>query len=139
MNNRLISYQSLNTNIAILLLRIIFGGLMFRYGYMKVVSYNQILPIFGDIIGIGSKLSFHLVIFAEFVCGFFVLIGLFTRLSVVPIFITMVVAYFVAHAKDPFDMKAVAFIFMVLSIVIFILGSGKYSLERIILKSKKTN
>jgi putative oxidoreductase len=54
------------------------------------------------------------VIFAEFVCGFFVLIGLFTRLSVVPIFITMVVAYFVAHAKDPFDMKAVAFIFMVL-------------------------
>jgi putative oxidoreductase len=139
MNNRLISYRSLNTDIATLLLRLIFGGLMFRYGYLKVVSYNQILPMFGDIIGIGSKLSFHLVIFAEFVCGFFVLIGLFTRLSVVPIFITMVVAYFVAHAKDPFDMKAVAFIFMVLSIVIFILGSGKYSLDRIILKSKNNN
>jgi putative oxidoreductase len=103
---------------------------------MKVAAYNQILPMFGDIIGIGSKLSFNLVIFAELICGFFVLIGFLTRLSVIPIFITMVVAYFVAHAKDPFDMKAIAFIFMLLSNVVFILGSGRYSVDRILTKKK---
>jgi putative oxidoreductase len=137
MQNKIISIHPLSTDLAILLLRLIFGGLFVRYGYMKIASYDQILPMFGDIIGIGAKLSFHLVIFAEFFCGLFVLLGLFTRLSVVPIFITMIVAYFVAHAKDPFDTKAVAFIFMVSSVVVFILGSGNYSVDNLIFRRGK--
>ena len=131
---KILSSRSLNSDLATLLLRLIFGGLFVRYGYMKFANYDQILPMFGDIIGIGAKLSFNLVIFAELVCGFLVLIGLLTRLSVIPIFITMIVAYFVAHAKDPFDVKQVAFIFLLLSIVIFISGSGKYSVDRLIFK-----
>jgi len=99
--------------------------------------YDQILPMFGDIIGIGSKLSFHLVIFAELVCGFFILIGFFTRLSVIPVFITMIVAYFVAHAKDPFQVKQLAFLYLLLSIVVFVLGSGRYSVEALLQKNRK--
>jgi putative oxidoreductase len=131
---KILSSRSFNPDLATLLLRLIFGGLFVRYGYMKFANYDQILPMFGDIIGIGAKLSFNLVIFAELICGFLVLIGLLTRLSVIPIFITMIVAFFVAHAKDPFDVKQVAFIFLLLSIVIFISGSGKYSVDRLIFK-----
>jgi len=137
MNNKLLSYSSLNTDLASFLLRIIFGGLMVRYGYNKLIAYDQILPMFGDIIGIGSKLSFNLVIFAELFCGLFVLLGFLTRLSVIPIFITMIVAFFIAHAKDPFDVKAVAFVFLVLSVVVFILGSGRFSIDRLLFKEKK--
>lgn len=97
---------------------------------MKLSSYNEILPNFPDLIGIGSKLSFILVIFAEFVCGFLVAIGLLTRLSVIPIFITMIVAFFIAHANDPFQEKALAFVFLFLSIVIFVLGSGRFSVDK---------
>lgn len=131
---KLISYHSLNIDLATLFLRLIFGGMFIRYGYMKLVGFNEILPHFGDIIGIGSKLSLILVVFAEFFCGIFVTVGFFTRVTVIPIFITMVVAYFVAHAADPFDTKAIAFLFLLLSIVVFILGSGKYSLDRVLLK-----
>lgn len=131
---KILSTRSLNSDLATLFLRLIFGGLFVKYGYMKFANYDQILPMFGDIIGIGAKLSFNLVIFAELICGFLVLIGLLTRLSVIPIFITMIVAYFVAHAKDPFDVKQVAFIFLTLSVVIFISGSGKYSVDRFIFK-----
>ncbi|MGS2740608.1 DoxX family protein [Sinomicrobium sp. M5D2P17] len=127
---KFIDYRSLNTDVATLFLRLIFGGLFIRYGYMKLVSYNDILPMFGDIIGIGSELSLILVIFAEFFCGILVTIGLFTRFAVIPIFITMCVAFFVAHAADPFDTKAIAFVFLLLSIVIFILGGGKHSVDR---------
>ncbi|MDB5193291.1 MAG: hypothetical protein JWQ96_2854 [Segetibacter sp.] len=134
MKNKILNSASLNTNIAALLLRLIFGGMFVHYGYNKLAAYDQILPMFGDIIGIGAKLSFNLVIFAELFCGFFVLIGFFTRLTVIPIFITMIVAFFVAHAKDPFDVKAPAFLFMLLSIVIFILGSGRYSVDRLMFK-----
>ena len=134
MKNRVLKYQSLNTDLASLLLRLLVGGLFVYYGYLKLASYNQILPKFGDIIGIGSKLSFHLVIFAELVCGFFVLIGFLTRLSIIPIFITMIVVYFIALAKDPFTVKQIAFMYLALSVIIFVLGSGKYSVDRLLFK-----
>ena len=90
--------------------------------------------MFGDIIGIGSKLSFNLVIFAELICGFLVLIGFMTRIAVIPVFITMIVAYFIAHEKDTFQVKQIAFVYLLLSIVVFILGSGKYSLDKLLSK-----
>ncbi len=137
MNNKIFNSQLLNTDLATLLLRLIFGGLFIHYGYMKIASYDQILPMFGDLIGIGSKLSFNLVIFAEFGCGILIVLGLFTRLSVIPVFITMLVAFFIAHSKDPFDVKALAFVFMLLSLVVFILGSGKFSADRLIFGRQK--
>ena len=139
MSNRILSPASLNTDLAALLLRILFGGLFVYYGYNKLAAYDTILPQFGDLIGIGSKLSFNLVIFAEFFCGLFVLVGFLTRLSVIPIFITMVVAYFIAHAKDPFDVKAESFIFLCLSIVVFILGSGRYSIDQLLFRNRRNS
>ncbi len=137
MKNRLFNYQIADPDIAILLLRIIFGGLFVYHGFTKLISFNQILPMFPDLVGIGSRLSFILVIFAELVCGFLVLVGFLTRLTVIPIFITMSVAFFIAHAKDAFNVKELPYVFLLLSIVIFILGSGKYSIDNFILGSGK--
>ncbi|MFL9839009.1 DoxX family protein [Flavobacterium sp. ST-75] len=128
----LIKVQALNIDLATLLLRLIFGGMFVYYGYMKAANYEAFASMFQDIIGIGAKLSFNLVIFAELVCGFFILIGLLTRFSVIPVFITMIIAFFVAHANDGFDVKAIAFVYMLLCIVIFILGSGRYSADAVL-------
>jgi putative oxidoreductase len=136
MRNKIWSPSPLNSGVAALVLRLIFGGMFIYYGYSKITAYNEILPMFGDIIGIGSKLSFNLVIFAEFFCGIFVTLGLFTRFTVIPIFITMVVAFFVAHAKDTFQVKQLAFIYMLLCIVVFVLGSGRYSIDGLIFKNR---
>lgn len=136
MINKLIGTRPLNADLGILLLRVIFGGFFVYYGSYKVASYHEILPVFTDYIGIGAKLSFHLVIFAELVCGFLVLIGFWTRLAVIPIFIAMFVAYFIAHAKDPFTIKQIALLYLLLSLVVFILGSGKYSVDALLQKRK---
>lgn len=134
MKNTIINYRAWNTDVAALLLRLVFGGMFIHYGYQKLSNYDQILPMFGDIIGIGSRLSFNLVIFAEFFCGIFVTLGFLTRLTVIPIFITMTVAFFVAHAKDPFDAKQIVFVYMLLCLVVFVLGSGRYSIDGLIQK-----
>lgn len=134
MKNKILNYHPLDTDIAILLLRLSFGGLFVYYGLTKIIGYDEILPMFTDIIGIGPKTSFILVIFAEFFCGLLVTIGFLTRISVIPIFITMTVAFFVAHANDPFSMKALPFLFWLMSFVIFILGSGRYSVDNLLLK-----
>lgn len=130
MITKLLSTRSLNTDLAALFLRLIVGGLFVKYGYQKLVAYNEILPQFPDIIGIGSKLSFILVIFAELGCGLLVATGFLTRLAIIPIFITMSVAYFIAHATDDFQAKTVPFIFLLLCPVVFILGSGQFSIDR---------
>ncbi|MET0393853.1 MAG: DoxX family protein [Chitinophagaceae bacterium] len=133
MSNSLLSTRSLHTDLATLLLRLIFGGMFIYAGWGKIAAYDQILPMF-DIIGIGAKLSLNLVIFAEFVCGILITIGFVTRLSVIPVFITMIVAFFVAHAKDAFMMKQLPFVYMLLCIVVFILGSGRFSVDRLLFK-----
>ena len=134
---RIFNYYSLNTDLAALLLRLILGGLFIRYGYMKFSSYDAILPMFQDVIGIGAKLSFNLVIFAELICGFLVFIGLLTRLTIIPIFITMAVAFFVAHKNDPFDMKAITLVYMGMAVVVFLLGSGKFSVDVLLFRGSK--
>jgi putative oxidoreductase len=136
---KFLSYQPFNPDLASLFLRLLFGGLFVYYGITKIEMYDQILPIFGDIIGIGSKLSFNLVIFAEFFCGFLVLIGFFTRIAVIPIFITMGVAYFIAHQKDPFSVKQIVLVYLCLCFVIFILGSGKFSVDGHLQKPKRVS
>jgi len=133
---RLINPESLNTDLATLILRLVFGGMFIYHGYPKLVGYNEMLGMFGDPIGLGTELSVMLVIFAEFFCGIFILLGLFTRFAVVFTFITMLVAYFVAHAKDEFMVKMLPFVYIWLCVVIFILGSGRYSLDAVMSNNK---
>jgi putative oxidoreductase len=63
---------------------------------------------FGDPIGLGSTLSLALATTAEFLCALLILLGLATRLAAVPVVITMLVAAFVIHARDPWTMEAAA-------------------------------
>ena len=136
MKNKILRTSPLNADLGALTLRLILGGLFIYHGVQKIQMYDTILPMFTDLIGIGSKLSFNLLIFAEFFCGFLVLIGFFTRLSVLPILFAISVAYFIAHQQDPFMKKELAFSLMVLCIPVFILGSGKYSADRLFFKKK---
>ena len=136
MTNSILNPGTRQSDLAALLLRLVFGGLFIYYGYMKILAYDEILPMFTNIIGIGTKLSFNLVIFAEFFCGLLVTIGLVTRLAVIPIFITMVVAYFIAHANDSFQVKNLAFVFLCLCPVVYVLGSGRFSIDQLIFRKK---
>lgn len=135
MSNRLLSTQPWAPHFAALLLRLILGGLFIYHGYLKIENYSTFQPMMQDVIGIGSKLSYNLVIFAEFGCGILLVLGFLTRLAVIPILITMIVAFFIAHKNDAFMMKTLPFAYMLLCLPVFILGSGKYSVDRLIFKS----
>lgn len=125
---------SLNTDLAALVLRLLFGGMFIYHGWPKLTGYSKMVEMFGDPVGLGSELSVILVIFAEFFCGIFILLGFLTRFSVIPVFITMLVAYFVAHGQDEFTIKMLPFVYLFLCVVIFILGSGRYSADAVLFK-----
>ncbi len=126
-----------NTDIAILLLRLGVGGLMLTHGIPKLIRLFGSEPIqFGDPIGIGVEASLALTVFSEVICSVLIIIGLGTRLASIPLFFTMVVAFFVVHAADPFQRKELAFFFLIVYVVLFLTGSGKYSLDHFLLKRK---
>lgn len=120
-------------DIAILIMRICIGCFMLTHGTPKLMKLFSDVPIqFADPIGIGTNLSFVLAVFAEFFCSCFLILGLASRAFLIPLIITMSVAGFIVHSNDSFGKKEMAFIFLLVYIVLFILGSGKYSLDRII-------
>ena len=117
-------------NIAILVARITIALLMLVHGIPKMgMLFSGNTELFPSVMGLSSTLSLSLTVFAEVFCSVFILAGLGTRLAVVPLAITMLVAIFIVHANDPFTNKELAIHYLLTYVVLFITGSGKYSLD----------
>jgi putative oxidoreductase len=84
--------------------------------------------------GIGSTFSLTLVIFAEFFCSLFLVLGLFTRLSVLPLIITMCVALFQVHHGEVFGKGETDALFLTSYFVLLLLGPGRVSVDSMISK-----
>lgn len=116
-------------NVAILIVRIGVSVMMLTHGgpkFMKLLDGNL---KFGDPIGIGSELSFLLVVFAEFFCSIFIIIGLGSRLATIPLLFTMLVALLVAHGADPIFDHLNILAYIASYVFLYFTGSGKYSLD----------
>lgn len=117
----------------LLILRVSIALFMLFHGYQKLQMLTGGGPIqFGDPIGVGEPASLVLAVFAEFVCSILVLIGLGTRLAVIPLIVTMLVAVFIIHGPDGFEKKEMALHYLVVYAFLFVSGSGKYSVDQII-------
>lgn len=120
-------------NFMLLILRVAIGGFMMVHGYGKlqgVLAGGEIQ--FMDPFGIGQPASMYLAIFAEFFCSIFLILGLATRLAVIPLIITMLVAVLVAHGADPFEKKELALHYLTAYFFILVIGAGKYSIDFLI-------
>ena len=122
---------SKSRDIALLLLRLVFGGAMiYGHGWGKLMRLLGDDPVkFGDPLGLGPELSFYLVIFAEVVCALLIIIGLFTRWATVPLIIAMFVAFFFVHLDDPFGKMEKPLMYMAAYISLLLMGPGWYSLD----------
>jgi putative oxidoreductase len=123
-------------DVALLILRVTFGFMMiYGHGWGKLMRFFGEDPIkFGDPIGIGMIPSLVLVVFAEFFCAAAVGVGLLTRLATIPLMIAMFVAAFVSHIDDPFSRMEKALMYLVVYLVIFLMGPGRYSLDSVFRK-----
>lgn len=123
-------------NSATLILRVFFGFLMMTHGWSKLMRFEDRADTFMNFLGLSGPISLGLVVFAEFFCALFVVLGLGTRLVVIPLIIAMFVAAFVAHAGDPIGRKETALLYMACFTALLILGSGKFSLDSWLFKRK---
>lgn len=122
------------SGLGLLLLRMVSGGIMLTHGYQKLLKLSELKSSFPDPLGVGSDVSLYLTIFAELLCAAFLVLGLFTRLALVPLIVTMVVAFFIIHAKDPLGDKELALFYLVAYTTLLFTGPGKFSLDKTVLK-----
>lgn len=128
----LVGNQATAIDLSLLLIRLAAGGFMFSHGWGKLVKLVNGNFEFGDPIGLGVEVSLALTVFAEILCAFFILVGLFTRLASIPLIITMLVAVFVVHLDHDFGKKELGLFYLINYLVLFLSGAGKYSVDSLL-------
>ncbi len=119
-------------NAALLLLRLGVGILMMNHGYQKLIHFSEMQPKFMNFLGMGSTMSLALVVFAEFFCSLFLILGLFTRLSAIPLIIATCIMVFKAHNAEVFGDGETAALYLTAYLVLFFVGPGKVSVDSLI-------
>lgn len=121
--------QSLGFSILLFCLRLIFGVLFMNHGIQKAMNFEVLSATFPDPLGVGSEFSLLLAVFGEVVCSVLFILGLFYRLALIPMMITMLVAFFIVHGADPFAVKELALVYFVAFASMWLTGPGKFSVD----------
>ena len=104
-----------------------------RVGVNAERLYDCNYLMFQNSVGFGSYMSLMLAIFCEFCCSIFLIAGLIERLVLIPMIISMAVAFFDVH-DAMLPEGELALIYLIMFIILFVTGPGRYSLDCLIVK-----
>ncbi len=125
-------------NFVLFLVRITIACFMLTHGLKKIDLLLSDEPVqFADPFGMGPYATLILVIFAEVICSVLLIIGLATRLVVLPLIVTMVVAVFMIHKTDGFEGQELGSIYLLVYVFLLVTGSGKYSMDYLICRKRR--
>ncbi|WP_217371885.1 DoxX family protein [Spirosoma rhododendri] len=113
-----------------LLLRLVFGGLMIPHGYAKLTHFAEYQSDFLNLMGMGTNISLGLAIFAELGCSVLLVLGLLTRLALIPLIITALVIVFSAHEGQILGDGEHGFLYLAVYVSLLITGPGQYSIDQ---------
>jgi len=120
-------------DLGLLVLRVCLGfSLFWCHGLSKITGFSHMAEHFADPLHIGMKATLMLAIFAESLCALLVIIGLGTRWAALIIAIDVGSAFAFVHKfhlTGPGSSEP-AYAYLVVMLVLFITGAGKYSVDR---------
>ena len=127
-------YQSAaSIDVALLVLRAAIGILMLNHGIPKIKKLISPEPIhFFKTFGLNERNSLKAAAFVEVFFSTFLILGLGTRIAVIPLLGTMVIAAFHTLKSHPFDKKELPILFLLIYVTLLLGGSGKFSLDYIL-------
>ncbi len=84
---------------------------------------------FADPFGFGAAASLGLATFAEVICAILLMLGLFTRLALIPLIIVVSTAFFTVHFDQTFGQQETVILFGCAFIALLLTGPGRFSLD----------
>ena len=122
--------NSLLASIGLAALRIGASAMMLTHGFPKFQKLISGDFQFANPIGIGESPSLFLTVIGEFIAPIMIIVGYKTRIAAIPTILTMLVAAFIVHRADAFGQKELALLYALVFTAVFLLGPGKYSLDK---------
>jgi putative oxidoreductase len=119
----------MSQDVGLLVLRVGAGLMIAGHGFGKVGRLVRGETAFADPIGIGPLPSLILAALAEFVCALLVVVGFRTRLTALPIVVTMLVAGLVQHRDDVWAKKELALLYAVPFLALVFTGGGRFAVD----------
>lgn len=130
-------FRGKGVSVLILLIRLFFGVLFFMHGLDKMTHFNELSYTFPSVFGFGSYVTLMLAIFCEFACSMFLMVGCLTRIVLIPMIVSMAVAFFDIHDAMMPDGELSLIYFMVF-FGLFLIGPGRFSVDYLIDKRVKS-
>lgn len=117
-------------NAALLVFRILLAVELFRvHGMKKFRVENGQKEHVPNPLHLPEKLNGLVATFSDTIVPFFIILGLGTRLAVLPTIGVTAVGYFVVHRKDSLEVRDVPYMYTLSLLLILALGAGTYSLD----------
>jgi putative oxidoreductase len=117
-------------DVALLIFRVLLGIELFRvHGLKKFRLENGKKEVVPNPLGLPNKMNALVATFSDTVVPFLIILGLGTRLAVLPTIGVTAIGYFVVHRKDSLEVRDVPFMYTLSLLFILALGAGRYSLD----------
>ena len=128
-----ILYSDLGTsfnNCALLVFRVLLAIELFRvHGMKKFRVENGKKEHVPNPLHLPEKLNGLVATFSDTVVPFLIILGIGTRLAVIPTIGVTAIGYFVVHRNDSVEVRDVPYMYTLSLLLILALGAGKYSLD----------
>ena len=117
-------------NAALLVFRVLLAVELFRvHGMKKFRVENGQKEHVPNPLHLPEKLNRLVATFSDTVVPFLIILGIGTRLVVLPTIGVTAIGYFVVHRKDSLEIRDVPYMYTLSLLLILALGAGKYSLD----------
>ena len=117
-------------NLALLFFRILLAVELFRvHGMKKFRVENGQKEHVPNPLHLPEKLNGLVATFSDTVVPLFIILGIGTRLAVLPTIGVTAIGYFVVHRKDSLEVRDVPYMYTLSLLLVLALGAGKYSLD----------
>ncbi|MCM0666968.1 DoxX family protein [Flavobacterium tyrosinilyticum] len=121
-------------NAALLAFRVLLAIELFRvHGMKKFRVENGQKEQVPNPLHLPEKLNGLVATFSDTVIPFFIILGLGTRLAVLPTIGVTAIGYFVVHRNDSLEVRDVPYMYTLSLLLLLALGAGTYSLDNYLL------
>jgi len=103
------------------------ASVLIAHGIPKVANILRGNWDFPDPVGLGPEFGLIASAGAESVCAILIALGLWTRVSAIPLIFTMIVATWVINAGAPFLQQEKSFVYLLGWVLLLLAGPGRYT------------
>ncbi|MBO9729834.1 MAG: DoxX family protein [Chitinophaga sp.] len=131
---RIILYSDAGNNLnnyALLVFRVLLALELFRVHGMKKFrgganGQREVVP---NPLHLPSKLNAMVATLSDTIVPFLLMLGVATRLAVLPTIGVTAIGYFVVHRKDSLEVRDVPYMYTLSLLLLLVLGPGRYSID----------